>query len=96
MKKRNGKYTLPMPGNTTLRSMQSGDTRVFSAGKRTPSGPFSGATLASMGIFRIKAEMSQRMMLLVDPITHETVPVIVVHCHKAGNPPKKRGRKAAK
>lgn len=95
MKKRNNKvkYTLPLPGMTNVRDMVEGETRIFSAGQRTPSGPFEGATRGSRAIMLTGAVASQRMMLLVDPITHETVPVILFHCVKPGNPVQKCGRK---
>jgi len=94
-KKRNSKikYSLPLPGMTNVRDMVAGETRVFSAGQRTPSGPFEGATRGSRAIMLTGAVASQRMMLLVDPVTHETVPVILFHCEKAGNAVKPRGPK---
>lgn len=94
-KKRNSKikYTLPLPSLPNIRGMVAGETRVFSAGKRTPSGPFEGATRGSRAVMLTGAVGSQRMMLLVDPVTYETVPVILFHCEKAGNAVKPRGRK---
>lgn len=94
-KKRNSKikYSLPLPSLPNIRGMVPGETRVFSAGKRTPSGPFEGATRGSRAVMLTGAEASQRMMLLVDPVTHETVPVVLFHCTKAGNPAKKPGPK---
>ena len=94
-KQKKVKFSLPLPGLPNVRGMVPGETRVFSAGKRTPSGPFEGATRGSRAVMLTGAEATQRMMLLVDPVTHETVPVILFHCTKAGNPSKRAGRPAA-
>lgn len=93
-KRYNIEYPLPLAGMKNLRSMVAGENRVFAAGVRKPSGMFGGASNASRAAHFCGMEITQRTMLIVDPVTYKSYPVILIHCVKPASPPKKKGRKA--
>lgn len=86
-------YVLPLAGMKNLRLMVAGESRIFSVGDRKPSGMFSGAANASRASNLCGMETTQRTMLLVDPVTYKSIPVLLIHCKKPAKQSLKRGRK---
>lgn len=87
-------FTIPMPGMANLRSMKTGETRIFSVGHRKSNGQLTGGPQACSIASRIGMQIVQRTMILVDPVTYRSQPVVVVECiGEAAVATKPRGRK---
>jgi len=79
-KRYNYRFKIPFCGMNQLRRMKVGETQVFNAGTRSPSGAFGGAKNAAGAASKLGIKIQQRTMALVDPVTYESFPVIVIEC----------------
>lgn len=84
----------PMKLNSkAMRAMQPGDVLIFDCGVLNAAGAFMGATSVSSLASRAGMQIAQRQIIVVDPISYETTPAIMVLCLQPARPPQPRGRK---
>lgn len=83
--KKNYEYQMhiALPGMPRMRQMKEGEVIVVNTGKRSPSGAFCGAKNAAGIASKLGMQIKQRTMVLVDPVTYESMPVIAIECIKA-------------
>ena len=71
---------LRQPNMVMLRRMKAGEVVVFDSGTRKPGGMFNGAANAAGIASKLGMRITQRTMVLVDPVTYKATSVILVEC----------------